>query len=43
MPLSEPSALAALYLALHSVIDSAWADVPCRVTAAINAAAQKAA
>src|ERR1700691_2914522 len=30
MPLSVPAVLAALYLALHSVIESACADVPCR-------------
>src|SRR3984885_9928077 len=42
MPLSVPAVLAALYLALHSVIESACADVPCRATAASTAAAHKA-
>src|SRR5271167_663415 len=41
MPLSEPSVLAALYLALHSVIVSACADVPCKAMAATTAPAQR--
>src|SRR5580693_2935217 len=43
MPLSVPASLAALYFALHSVIVSAWAEVPCRATAASTAPAQIAA
>src|SRR5579862_3629917 len=43
MPLSVPASLAALYLALHSVIVSAWAEVPCRAMAASTAPAQIAA
>src|SRR3984957_9990288 len=42
MPLSEPSALAALYLALHSVIDIAFADVPCSAIAARTAPVHRA-
>src|SRR5271155_384147 len=33
-PLREPASLAALYLALHSAMLSACAEVPCRATAA---------
>src|ERR1700722_14126297 len=43
MPFREPASLAALYFALHSVIVSAWADVPCRAMAASTAAAPMAA
>src|SRR5579864_3348820 len=43
MPLSVPASLAALYLALHSVIVSACAEVPCRAMAASTAAVQMAA
>src|SRR6202161_3274740 len=41
MPLSEPASLAALYLALHSVIVSACAEEPCRATVARTAAATR--
>src|SRR5580693_257788 len=40
MPLSEPSVLAALYFALHSVIVSACAEVPCKAMAATTAPAK---
>jgi hypothetical protein len=40
MPLSVPLAFASLYLALHSAIVRAFADVPCRTMAATTAAAQ---
>src|SRR5580704_4226313 len=43
MPLREPASLAALYLALHSVIVSACAEVPCMAMAASTAPAQMAA
>src|ERR1700722_5228229 len=43
MPFSEPASLAALYLALHSVIVSACAEVPCMAMAASTAPAQMAA
>src|SRR5580700_6612500 len=39
MPLREPASLAALYLALHSVIVSACAEEPCSATVARTAAA----
>src|SRR5665213_1790655 len=42
MPLSEPSALAALYLALQSVIDIAFAGAPCSAMAVRTAPAHKA-
>src|SRR5271168_4303279 len=41
-PLREPASLAALYLALHSAVVSACAEVPCRATAARMAALQMA-
>jgi hypothetical protein len=41
MPLSVLLAFASLYLALHSAIVRAFADVPCMTMAATTAAAQK--
>src|SRR6516165_513448 len=43
MPFKVFASLAALYLALHSAMVSAWAEVPCRTTAASTAPAQIAA